>query len=584
LLIGCNTVIKNSTLTGNYAGYGNYGSGNERGFGGDGGSGGGIYAINSQLSIDSTDIVSNFSGRGGESGTYGIPESLGDAGHGGGIYFKECCLNIENCLFRENQTGKGADADFIVSSGGNGGNGGGIYITEPNGSCLIRNCLFEENLTGDGGTVEVHLDTGVLSGVCGGNGAGIAIYKSDFPIMIVNNSIKSNLCGNSVIPSNLPFGFSGLIIPNGGSGGGIYNSNSNTTLINSTIADNSSGSATIYTGDPNLIPIDSTRGMGGGMIGLQHAINSIIANNFLADYTLFNDLEGLCNLNYSLLSTDTLAEFSGIGNLINVDPSFINFPDSLSLAPTSHAINHGSPDTTGLALPATDLAGNPRIYGERIDMGAYEYQGEPQDHYSITPENIKMATIISGSSTIDSLSFLNYGIHPLVITSITVNAPFTLSLDKSDWSGVLENISLPTGDPCFSETIYVKFESLAPGLFTDSILFKIFDSTVVVQISGLCKESEGIYDEENIVVVYLSPNPFSDETRITFNLEIKEDVFLDVFDSKGIRVDHMMLIDQPPGINTITWKRKNLPSGLYFYRLKFGNRTALGKFVIIDSN
>ena len=45
-----------------------------------------------------------------------------------------------------------------------------------------------------------------------------------------------------------------------------------------------------------------------------------------------------------------------------------------TLLETSPCINAGTPDTTGLYIPDTDIAGNPRIFGGRIDMGAYENQ------------------------------------------------------------------------------------------------------------------------------------------------------------------------------------------------------------------
>jgi hypothetical protein len=40
----------------------------------------------------------------------------------------------------------------------------------------------------------------------------------------------------------------------------------------------------------------------------------------------------------------------------------------------SSCIESGTPDTTGLGLPETDLDGNPRIVNTRVDMGAFEYQ------------------------------------------------------------------------------------------------------------------------------------------------------------------------------------------------------------------
>jgi hypothetical protein len=60
---------------------------------------------------------------------------------------------------------------------------------------------------------------------------------------------------------------------------------------------------------------------------------------------------------------------------INEDPLFVGTGDHpFMLQDLSPCVNAGIPDTTGLNLPEFDLAGNPRVYGGRIDMGAYENQ------------------------------------------------------------------------------------------------------------------------------------------------------------------------------------------------------------------
>ena len=75
----------------------------------------------------------------------------------------------------------------------------------------------------------------------------------------------------------------------------------------------------------------------------------------------------------------------GPGN-INQNPMFVDtLNDNYQLQPGSPCIDAGTPDTTGLNLPPTDLAGYPRIYNGRIDIGAYEYQGngvvDPEDEF-----------------------------------------------------------------------------------------------------------------------------------------------------------------------------------------------------------
>lgn len=51
--------------------------------------------------------------------------------------------------------------------------------------------------------------------------------------------------------------------------------------------------------------------------------------------------------------------------------------DYLRLDPGSPCIDAGTPDITDLSLPPYDLAGNWRIWNNRIDMGCYEYGSEP---------------------------------------------------------------------------------------------------------------------------------------------------------------------------------------------------------------
>jgi len=60
---------------------------------------------------------------------------------------------------------------------------------------------------------------------------------------------------------------------------------------------------------------------------------------------------------------------------IDEEPLFTGIGDyPFSLQDISPCVNAGIPDTTGFNLPELDLAGNPRVYGGRIDMGAYENQ------------------------------------------------------------------------------------------------------------------------------------------------------------------------------------------------------------------
>ncbi|MDP2387832.1 MAG: T9SS type A sorting domain-containing protein [Bacteroidota bacterium] len=93
------------------------------------------------------------------------------------------------------------------------------------------------------------------------------------------------------------------------------------------------------------------------------------------------------------------SNFDSLGlNNISSLPQFVDPSDSIgpmqnigtydwSLNNISHCINTGV--VPGYILPGKDFLGNPRIYGNNIDIGAYEYQGEymPDETEFAVPNN-----------------------------------------------------------------------------------------------------------------------------------------------------------------------------------------------------
>ncbi len=109
-------------------------------------------------------------------------------------------------------------------------------------------------------------------------------------------------------------------------------------------------------------------------------VNSILWNNTTDEIYSGGGKNGI-SISYS----DILGGEEGIGTQsddvlqwldgnINTDPLFVGSGEHpYMLTAISPCRNAGTPDTTGLFIPLNDLAGGPRIWEDRIDMGAYEW-------------------------------------------------------------------------------------------------------------------------------------------------------------------------------------------------------------------
>jgi len=169
--------------------------------------------------------------------------------------------------------------------------------------------------------------------------------------------------------------------PESSSGIGIGD-NVNLNLINCTIGNNSSP------GNGGAIRIGPA-----GQNSTLNFYNSILYGDIPGEIYIDNEFSNnpsTVNIQNSLVD----GGFEGIENVyswntvnwlegnLDEDPLWQNsgeFPYALSA--DSPCINTGTLDLpAGIELPEFDLAGNPRIYGETIDMGAYEFQGDPQSN------------------------------------------------------------------------------------------------------------------------------------------------------------------------------------------------------------
>ena len=129
----------------------------------------------------------------------------------------------------------------------------------------------------------------------------------------------------------------------------------------------------------------------------------IIANNNGSTTTLHNSI--LYNNTGVLSGTSIIAQYSiiegstlfpGVGNK-NQDPQFVNTTTgSYGLLNTSPAANSGSNalyTAVGNIANDTDLAGNPRLYENTIDMGAFELQTRAIIDPSTSVRNTNHATV-----------------------------------------------------------------------------------------------------------------------------------------------------------------------------------------------
>ncbi|MCK4694602.1 MAG: right-handed parallel beta-helix repeat-containing protein, partial [Candidatus Cloacimonetes bacterium] len=324
----------------------------------------------------------------------GFSITNGYALEGGGIH----CFNYSNpsILYNKiyNNTGTGIGggincfiANPIISNNIIDNNSGqGIYCSGSWStifhSMVIENNTISNNVSSYGSGISLNfsnpfiLNNSIVNNYAEFNGGGINCYQDSDPF-IINNDISNNSArisgGGLYCSASDPFVINNLFYDNYSiqSGGGITCfQNSNSLIVNNTLTNNISeyyGGAFYCSYFSNPIVINTI--LWGNFAYSSGNEVFIVTDDSDPTFT-YCDIEGGINafgLNINVV-------YNGIyENNIDSDPLFIGIGDHpYSLQNISPCIDAGTPDTTGLYLPEFDIAGNPRISHNRIDIGAYE--------------------------------------------------------------------------------------------------------------------------------------------------------------------------------------------------------------------
>jgi predicted outer membrane repeat protein len=96
----------------------------------------------------------------------------------------------------------------------------------------------------------------------------------------------------------------------------------------------------------------------------------------------------------------------------------------------------------------------------------------------------------------------------------------------------------------------------------------------------------GIFDHQpefpyRFALLQNYPNPFNAATVIRYALPEPADVIMEIFDILGRRVEAVVSGKQPAGSHSVIWDAKDLPSGIYLYRIQAGDYSQTRKMVFL---
>ncbi|EDM36289.1 hemagglutinin-related protein [Pedobacter sp. BAL39] len=376
------------------------------------------HVVYNYAALTAATLLDGFSITGGRSVPTGT--STGEAYIGAGIYNRAGAATFQHLWVKNNNSntygggmyngGPGKLDDIIfennstINPSGSYRYGGGLYNA---GAATMSNLQFINNAAAYGAglyqtTAAVTINNILFKDNKATYGGGL--FSNSGKVTMNNSTFTGNtatLHGGAVYQSSSTLTMQGAVFSRNrvtGTaayfGGALYQYTGTVTLVNVTMSNNS------------IAYVNATVNKYGGAIyrnaGTLNLHNSIVWGNQRG-----NGVVDELNLNIKPLNSLIRGGYAAGKVIVDKDPLFnLSNPDDLSLSDCSPAINMG--DNALSAAISKDLAGQPRLKSEIVDMGAFENQNNrisvgpavlPEGFRGVTYEHQLVSSGGSGSYT-----------------------------------------------------------------------------------------------------------------------------------------------------------------------------------------
>lgn len=551
--------------------------------------GGGIRILSGSVTIANCDIRSNIAG----SGEF-------DLGIGGGIFAMNSTVTIENNHIHDNQAQRGGGIYLYNCTGNVSGNtvssntisapnpsdanGGGIYLDECNGILLSGNTAENNGgaYYGGGCFVDGCASVEFQGGSFAGNsasweGAGMHVKESAVTLNALDFIRNADaLLGGAVsveMGSTLAMS-NGRFLWNGGAIGGAVYANGGTCFVthNLFVGNEAGSGGAIYMNnlaDGSVIgnTIDRTDAGGSGGAVQIAGTDASVFNNIITHsngYGLFYAATPSRSPAYNNVWDNAGGDYHncspGAGS-ISVDPLY---------ADTSAVDYHLQVHSPSIDAGDTDGAyADPD--GSRGDMGLYGSHSFVMSQ-PVYPKNLQQS-VAGGDVT------LRWDGNPEADVQYYAVYRDTVPDFKPSFETFIQFV--PATDTVFVEPYstgrYYRISAV------DTTTYGSGYSSVVNPIPSAAGDPPAAYSFDLAQNV---PNPFNPVTTIRYELDRGGPVSLVIYDVRGHVVKRLVEGMQPAGSYSEMWNGRNesgaaVSSGVYFYKLRAGNKVRTRKMVLL---